>query len=353
MKHPIILLLAITAGGIAPSLQAGPLCEAHITKIIRDVRVTQSGKASHAASLQEVIKDNLGVQTGVKSRSELLFQDQTLTRLGPETAFTFAAGTRDLTLDHGSMLLQVPKGLGGAKIRTAAVTAAITGTTIMLEHLPNKHIKVLVLEGSLRLGLNGKLGEQVSIGAGQMVMMRPNAKSLPDPVTVDLKGVMKTSTLVTMGKGKPLPSIGLIEGEIHAQEMAKTNNTLVATNTIVRGDEIVTIGTANAPISGTDARGNVRANAASPAGQSNSPNNDFGYGPASTNANAPDHNNAGGVGVGNNPGNVFNNFPGSGNAFGRFPESGSWPGFGNNGNGRGNPHNDLGPTPAPTPPGHH
>ena len=34
------------------------------------------------------------------------------------------------------MLLQVPKGLGGAKIHTAAVTAAITGTTIMMDIAP-------------------------------------------------------------------------------------------------------------------------------------------------------------------------------------------------------------------------
>ena len=55
------------------------------------------------------------------------------------------------------MLLQVPKGIGGAKIRTAAVTASITGTTIMMEYHPKKSIKVLVLEGSLRLSVNGTI----------------------------------------------------------------------------------------------------------------------------------------------------------------------------------------------------
>jgi len=60
-----------------------------------------------------------------------------------------------MTLEKGSMLLQVPKGLGGAKIHTAAVTAAITGTTRMMEYSPVKYLKVLVLEGSLRLSRNG------------------------------------------------------------------------------------------------------------------------------------------------------------------------------------------------------
>jgi cyclopropane fatty-acyl-phospholipid synthase-like methyltransferase len=64
----------------------------------------------------------------------LLFRDQTLTRLGADTFFSFTQGTRDLTLERGTLLLQVPKGRGGARIRTAAVTASITGTTILLEH---------------------------------------------------------------------------------------------------------------------------------------------------------------------------------------------------------------------------
>src|ERR1041384_5268365 len=91
--------------------------------------------------------------------SPLLFQDNTLTRIGAETFFSFKTGTRDLTLEKGSMLLQVPKGLGGAKIHTAAVTAAITGTTIMMEYIPRRYIKVLVLEGSLRLSRNGLFGD--------------------------------------------------------------------------------------------------------------------------------------------------------------------------------------------------
>ena len=65
------------------------------------------------------------------------------------------------------MLLQVPKGIGGAKIRTAAVTASITGTTIMMEYHPKKSIKVLVLEGSLRLSVNGRFGDSLLLLPGQ------------------------------------------------------------------------------------------------------------------------------------------------------------------------------------------
>jgi hypothetical protein len=134
------------------------------------------------------------------------------------------------------MLLQVPKGLGGAKIRTAAVTAAITGTTIMLENIPGKHLKVLVLEGSLRLSMNGKIGDSLLLLPGRMVIMPPDAKRIPDPVSVDLARIMKTSSLVNMGGEKePLPSVALIQSEIDAQSKNMSRNRLVQTNLVIPG----------------------------------------------------------------------------------------------------------------------
>ena len=236
MRKSTLLVLG-TVLGAASLLQAGPLTEAHVTKIISDVRVIDPAKGTHAAAINETIKDEIGLKTGVKSRSELLFQDNTLTRIGPETSFSFKAGTRDLTLGQGTMLLQVPKGLGGAKIRTAAVTAAITGTTILVQYTPSKHIKVLVLEGSLRLSVNGTFGDSVLLEAGRMAIMRPDAKRIPDPVTVDLRRVMKTSSLVKMAKKgeRDLPSAGLIDKEIVQQDHERSKGGLVEANLVTSG----------------------------------------------------------------------------------------------------------------------
>ena len=236
MTRTIFTCLALSFLTVA-ALPAGPLTEARVTKIINDVSVVDSS-AARKAELQDVIKGQTGLKTGIKSRSELLFQDNTLTRIGPESYFSFKPGTRDMTLEQGTMLLQVPKGLGGAKIRTAAVTAAITGTTIMLEYRPNRNIKVLVLEGSLRLSANGSMGDSVLLTAGKMVIMPANAKRIPDPVSVDLKKVMKTSSLVNMGGNKKtasLPSAALIEKEIAAQQEQKDQKTLVDTNLVILG----------------------------------------------------------------------------------------------------------------------
>jgi hypothetical protein len=196
---------------------AVPLTSAEVTKIINRVSVIDPAKGGHPAVLRDIIKDDLGLQTGAKSRSELLFQDNTLTRIGAETFFSFKIGTRDLTLEKGSMLLQVPKGLGGAKIHTAAVTAAMTGTTIMMEYAPGRYIKVLVLEGSLRLSRNGTFGHSLLLRPGKMVIMRPDAKEIPDPVDVDLARIVKTSTLVNFPGGDTLPSMPLIQAAINDQ----------------------------------------------------------------------------------------------------------------------------------------
>src|SRR5256714_13557625 len=181
-----LAIVALYSGAFIHQSVAGPLTSAEVTKIINRVSVVDPAKGGHPATLRDVIKDDLGLQTAAKSRSELLFQDNTLTRLGAETFFSFKTGTRDMTLEKGSMLLQVPKGLGGAKIHTAAVTAAVTGTTIMVEYSPGKYLKVLVLEGSLRLSRNGSFGDSVVLHPGKMVIMRPDAKEIPAPIDVDL-----------------------------------------------------------------------------------------------------------------------------------------------------------------------
>ena len=219
---------------------AGPLTSAEVTKVINRVSVIDPAKGTHPAVLRDVIKDNLALQTGARSRSELLFQDNTLTRIGAETFFSFKTGTRDLTLEKGSMLLQVPKGLGGATIHTAAVTAAITGTTIMMEYSPGQYLKVLVLEGSLRLSRNGSFGDSLVLHAGKMVIMRPDAKKIPDPIDIDLAEIVRTSTLVNFPGSKVLPSMPLIRAAITDQAKAVAKGTLVPTNLVMgHGTKVV------------------------------------------------------------------------------------------------------------------
>jgi hypothetical protein len=232
---PLLLLVGTASAGLA-----APLTEAKVTKIVNEVKVVDPTAGERTAQVNDLIKNDLALITGIKSSSELMFQDNTLTRLGSESYFSFKTGTREMTLQKGTLLLQVPKGIGGAKIHTAAVTAAITGTTIMMEYLPGKTLKVLVLEGSLRLSMNGRFGDSLLLTPGRMVIMSPDAKRIPDPVPVDLKKIVKTSNLVNMGKGKkgtdkPLASAQLINREVDRQQQAKGRHHLVDTNLVIFG----------------------------------------------------------------------------------------------------------------------
>src|SRR6266480_6993373 len=229
----VLAAVAFYFGVFVQQSAAGPLTSAEVTKIINRVSLIEPAKGARPAVVRDVIKDDRGLQTAARSRSELLFQDNTLTRIGAETFFSFKTGTRDMTLEKGSMLLQVPKGLGGAEIHTAAVTAAITGTTIMMEYSPGQYLKVLVLEGSLRLSRNGSFGDSLVLHPGKMVIMRPDAKKIPDPIDIDLAEIVRTSTLVNFPGRQVLPSMSLIQAAINDQARELTKGTLVPTNLVM------------------------------------------------------------------------------------------------------------------------
>src|SRR5438128_2374404 len=215
---------------VAASASAAQLKEARVTQVVNDVKLLPGQAAPRPAVVNDNLRSGTAVRTGADSRTELTFTDLTLARLGANTIFSFNEGTRNLDLGGGAVLLQVPKGAGGAKITTAAVTAAITGTTVLMEYHRNAYIKFIVLEGIARMFLKGHLGESVLIGPGQMLIVNPNAKSLPNPVHVDLKRLVQTCLLIT--EFAPLASQPLILQQIQIQQ---NNTDLIPTNLVIFG----------------------------------------------------------------------------------------------------------------------
>ena len=127
---------------VADSSFATQLREARVSQVIKDVKLLPGQAAPRPATVSDEVRDGTAVRTGVESRAELTFTDQTLARLGANTIFSFNEGTRNLQLGGGAMLLRVPKNAGGAQVKTAAVTAAITGTTVMMEYRPGRLFQV-------------------------------------------------------------------------------------------------------------------------------------------------------------------------------------------------------------------
>lgn len=210
------------------------LKEARVSQVIHDVQLLQSTAAPRPATTSDVVRSGSAVRTGAESRAELTFTDLTIARMGANTIFSFNEGTRTVDLQNGAILLRVPKDSGGAKVRTAAVTAAITGTTVMVEYHKNAYAKFITLEGTMRVYLKGRFGESVLIEPGQMLIVKPDATRLPDPVDIDLERLVRTSQLTSPPFG-PLGSEQLMASAQREQLGKKADGTLIDTNLVIFG----------------------------------------------------------------------------------------------------------------------
>lgn len=188
-----VALAMLCAGGLLASAQAA-LKSAKVSDYKGDVTLSQGGATAQPVKINSAVTPSDVVRTGAKSLAELQFNDNTLTRLGANTIFSYSPKNREFQVESGTALLQVPPGLGGAKIQTAAVTAAITGTTVMVQKLPSGVVKLLVLEGTMNATLKGS-NQMRSLKAGQMLIIPPNVNSLPLPIVVNVATIVGTSKL--------------------------------------------------------------------------------------------------------------------------------------------------------------
>ncbi len=222
MNIELRITLPIASFGLAlaiwvpKEITAEELKEAQVTEVIQDVKLLPSNAAPRPATVNDNVRQGTAVQTGVQSRSELTFKDKTITRLGEKTIFSVGKGARSIDLGSGQFLLYVPKHSGGAKVKMGAVTAAITGTTVLGNVNPNGTTSFVVLEGTACMHLDS-VGQSLLVHAGQKLTFDPISNRLEDPVDVDLNQVL-TSPLIK--DFRRLPSAPLIEQEIQKQHGA-------------------------------------------------------------------------------------------------------------------------------------
>jgi len=210
---------------------------AEVTKIINDVNLLTGTKTSQPASKGSVVSGDTAVRTGLKSRAQMDFPDASIVRLGANSVFSFMKGQRDVDIEKGTILMQVPKGLGRTKIRTSSISAAITGTTILIEYVPAitndageiitpGTFKAIVIEGSLELELKGLPGQTLILKAGEMAAFPTDIKVLPEKFVIDLARLIETSNLIEGDMG-PLPHKPLIVQEVEIQNEQKKEGRLV------------------------------------------------------------------------------------------------------------------------------
>ena len=163
----------------------------------------------------------------------MTFADQTIARLGAKTNISVSDGTGTIDLAEGAVLFQIPKGARRLKINTAAIAAASTGATGIIERHGQFYVKLLVLEGTVRCYLTNRLGESLLLQPGQILITKPDVTALPEPADFDIAREMKTCLLVR--EFQPLASQRRIESEEQKQLKLIAKGTYIPSNLVILG----------------------------------------------------------------------------------------------------------------------
>ena len=229
MKTHHILAGLIAALPIASF--AANLDRSTLTEVVNNVKVIEpaSKKVTAAQVKTDFFAPNV-LRTGPDSRAEMVAPDQTVTRVGQNTIFSFSRDSREVDLQKGSVLFQSPTGKGGGTIRTPAASAAVLGTTLIVTATKNGGFKVLLVEGKGKVKTNGA---ERTLTSGQLVYALPGGK-LSNVFEFRLSQQVAASSLVG-GFKKKLPSTGKIQDAISRQEKDIAGGKAIDTGLLASG----------------------------------------------------------------------------------------------------------------------
>lgn len=215
-----LFILSLCAGCIATvsTSRAIDLKESKLTQVVNDVEIISAdNQTPKAAVVNDLFSMPDILRTGSASRAELIAKDETITRVGANTIFSFDPASRTIDLKQGSLLFHSPHGKGGGTIHTGSATASVLGTTLIVTTTANGGMKVLDLEGSVQVNLDNKKSKKKQrLAPGQMTFILPGSTELAPIIVFRLDDLVRNSLLVH-GFGKPITSMPLIQDQIDRQ----------------------------------------------------------------------------------------------------------------------------------------
>ena len=185
-KTPVWVLAALVLALLAPAHGAS----------VQFVK----GKASAPAGAS--LADGSSFSTRERSQSQV-GMDRSFFRVGSDSQVKVGPGRR-LALEKGITL--VGSDPGG---RRQPVEVSIPGYqmkvkgTIQVAYVPGQYLKITVIEGTVTVALQSLAGEFETLEPGQMLIINPADKRLPEPVEVDLSRLVATSQLINSPFGPP------------------------------------------------------------------------------------------------------------------------------------------------------
>jgi len=202
------LLFAVTSHAI-------DLKQSKLTQVVNDVQIISAAdQKQKTASVNDIFTMPDVLRTGAASRAELVAEDETVTRVGANTIFSFDPANRTIDLKQGSLLFHSEHGKGGGSIHTGSATASVLGTTIIVVTTRNGGFKVIALEGEVEVKFLNGLKQKLD--PGQMTFVLPGANQLAPVVIFRLDELVDNSLLVK-GFTQPLASLPLIQNQIIQQ----------------------------------------------------------------------------------------------------------------------------------------
>jgi hypothetical protein len=215
--HLILPSLAILAAA-APS---GLLAETGRVEAVRGKTSYVRDGMVRRVEVASTLKNGDGVQTGSNGQTQVDAGGATV-RAGSNTDLALKKSGNGLTLKSGIVLVSNKSQGNGFNLDTDRHQATSYGT-MQVSYLKDKYLKVLCVEGKVKVGLKALMGDSVTLQAGQMVTITPTEDRIPEPAMVNLGRVASTSAL--LGPGFVVPKMNFPGGErvgatIAAQEQA-------------------------------------------------------------------------------------------------------------------------------------
>ena len=142
-----------------------------------------------------------------------------MVRLGSKTQANVDAKQSSVAIGVGMVLVSSNPGrLGRPALKVsfngAPMHAKVQGTAL-IAYLPEQFIQITGVEGRTYLVREGRLGENVAIDAGKMLLVKPTAKRLPDTVDINLSNFIENSPM--FNDGLKLAAFELISRAIEKQ----------------------------------------------------------------------------------------------------------------------------------------
>jgi hypothetical protein len=214
--HPLLSSLALLA-----ATTAGLHAESGRIEATRGSTSLVRGGMVQRLAVASTLQGGDGLRTGSNGQSQMDAGNATI-RAGSNTDLLLKNNRNGLTLNSGIVLVSNKSKGSGFDLETDRHRATSYGT-MQVSYLKDKYLKVLCVEGKVKVSLKALMGDSVTLRPGQMVTITPTEDRLPEPSMVNLSRLASTSAL--LGPGFVVPKLAFpggnrVSATIAAQEQA-------------------------------------------------------------------------------------------------------------------------------------